>query len=67
MSVAEEDIDVLTFLWFDDVKKEYPEVIVLQFAQVVFGVSSSPFLLNATVKHHVEGYKEEDPELLRHF
>ena len=64
VSVAEEDRDVLRFLWFDDVKKEYPEVIVLRFVRVVFGVSSSPFLLNATVKHHVEGYKEKDPEFV---
>ena len=51
-SVSEEDRDVLRFLWFDDLKKEYPQVIVLQFARVVVGVSSSPFLRNATVKHH---------------
>ena len=67
VSVAEEDRDVLRFLWFDDVKKEYPEVIVLRFARVVFGVSSSPFLLNATVKHHPEGYKEKDPEYVETF
>ena len=51
-SVSEEDRDVLRFLWLDDLKKEYPQIIVLQFARVVFGVSSSPFLRNATVKHH---------------
>ena len=67
VSVAEEDRDVLRFLWFDDVKKEYPEVIVLRFARVVFGVSSSPFLLNATVKHHLEGYKKKDPEFVETF
>ena len=61
------DRDVLRFLWFDDVKKEYPEVMVLRFARVVFGVSPSAFLLNATVKHHVEGYKEEDPEFVEAF
>ena len=67
VSVAKEDRDVLRFLWFDDVKKEYPEIIVLRFARVVFGVSSSPFLLNATVKHHVERYGEEDPEFVETF
>ena len=67
VSVAEEDRDVLRFLWFDDVKKEYPEVIVLRFARVVFGVSSSPFLVNATVKHHAERYEEEDPEFVETF
>ena len=28
VSVTKEDRDVLSFLWFDDVKKRYPEVIV---------------------------------------
>jgi len=35
VSVAEEERDVLRFLWFDDVKKGYPEVTVLRFARVV--------------------------------
>ena len=67
VSVTEEDRDVLRFLWVDDVKKKTPEVIVLRFARVVFGVTSSPFLLNATVKHHVERYEEEDPEFVETF
>ena len=67
VSVSEEDIDVLRFLWFDDVKKDYPQVIVPQFARVVFGVSSNPFLLNATVKHHAERYAEKDPAFVEAF
>ena len=62
-SVSEEDRYVLRFLWFDDLKREYPQIIVLQFARVVFGVSSSPFLRNATVKD----MKRRNLHLLRHF
>lgn len=67
VSVAVKDRDVLRFLWFDDVKKKSPEVVVLRFTRVIFGSSSSPFLLNATVKHHMERYEEDDPEVVKTF
>ena len=67
VSVAEQDRDVLSFLWVDDVRREIPEIVVLWFARVVFGVLPSPFLLNATVKHHTERYKEEDPDFVETF
>ncbi|XP_068756731.1 uncharacterized protein [Montipora capricornis] len=67
VSIAEEDREVLRFLWFEDVKKKSPRVIILRFTRVVFGVSSSPFLLNATVRHHVKRYEEEDPEFVQTF
>ena len=52
IAVAEPDRDVLRFLWFDDVFLDEPAIV----ARVVFGVSSSPFLLNATVQHHLEEF-----------
>ena len=54
VGMAEEDRDVLRFLWVDDIDNPSPEIGVLRFTRVVFGVSSSPFLLNATIKHHIE-------------
>ena len=65
--MTESDRDVLRFLWVDDVEKPNPEIIVLRFTRVVFGVSSSPFLLNATIKHHVEQYKDADPAFVKRF
>ena len=60
VSIAEEDRDVLRFLWFDNITNELPELQVLRFTRVTFGVSSSPFLLNATIKHHMEKYRTVD-------
>ena len=62
ISIAEQDRDVLRFLWFDNALLDEPSIIELRFARVVFGVSSSPFLLNATVKHHLEKFLTTHPE-----
>ena len=54
ISVAEEDRDALRFLWYDDISVQEPTLVEMRFARVVFGVTCSPFLLNATVRHHLE-------------
>ena len=33
----------------------------------MFGVSASPFLLDATLKHHIEKYRKEDPSFVDTF
>ena len=58
VSVREEDRNALRFLWVDDVKKSSPVIEEIRFARVVFGVSASPFLLNATINHHLERYRD---------
>ena len=62
VQVAEPDRDVLRFLWVDDPNSDSPKVIVKRFNRVVFGVTSSPFLLNETVQHHIAKYATEDPQ-----
>ena len=51
-------------MWFDDVFKDQPELLALRFIRVVFGVSSSPFLLNATIHHHLAQYSTTHPDLI---
>ena len=56
VSIEEADRDTLRFLWVKDFKREMPEFKVYRFTCVVFGISSSPFLLNTTIWFHLEGY-----------
>ena len=53
IEIDPEHRDFLQFLWLDDVNKESPEIKLLRFTRVVFGVNASPFILSATVRHHV--------------
>ena len=40
----------------------HPQVIIKRFSTVVFGLTSSLFLLNGTLRHHVIKYESVDPE-----
>ncbi|GFT00568.1 integrase catalytic domain-containing protein [Trichonephila clavipes] len=62
--LADEHKDAIRFLWSDDEPCVYkrPKLQVYRFNRVNFGVSSSPFLLAATIRHHIEKYKHEFPD-----
>ncbi|GFT05985.1 uncharacterized protein NPIL_458251 [Nephila pilipes] len=64
--LANEHKDAVRFLWSDDepcVHKK-SKLQVYRFNRVNFGVSSSPFLLAATIRHHIEKYKHEFPDIV---
>ena len=65
IEVDKEDRDYLRFLWMRDISNSNSEVVVYRFCRVVFGLNSSPFLLNATLRHHIESYSDSDPEFVR--
>ena len=67
VSIQKEDRDALRFLWISDLKSESPELVTFRFSRVVFGVSASPFLLNATINHHLNTYKKLDPTFVDKF
>ena len=67
VGVNEADRDVLRFLWVKDPFASEPKVEIKRFTRLVFGVSSSPFLLNATLRHHMSKYALSDPEFVKKF
>ena len=51
IQIDTEHRDFLQFLWYNDIRTDFlPSV--LRFTRLVFGLTSSPFILNATAKFH---------------
>ena len=67
VQIKEADRDVLRFLWINDTDNENPNTVVKRFNRVVCGVTSSPFLLNATIRHHMTKYEANDPQFVSDF
>ena len=55
----------MRFLWYENVNSESDaKSIVYRFLRVVFGVTSSPFLLNGTIKYHLSKYLSYDQQFV---
>ena len=54
--VNENDREYLRFFWFDNKFSDQPKIVRNRFARVVFGVNSSPFCLNETIRKHVQNH-----------
>ena len=67
VSVAECNRDALRFLWVEDAMAAPSEIVVMRFTRVIFGVSSSPFLLNASIDNHIEKFKSIDQSFVKKF
>ena len=59
IAIDKEHCDYLRFLWYDDQSDE-EHIVVYRFLRVVFGVTSSPFLLNGTIRHHFNKYLDRE-------
>ena len=65
VEVDEADRDCLRFLWVSNIEGGNVETLVYRFCRVVFGLNASPFLLNATLRHHVSKFIKEDPKFVQ--
>ena len=62
VEIDEADRDCLRFLWVENIHDEEISPVIFHYNRAVFGVSSSPFLLNAVIRNHMEKFRESDPE-----
>ena len=62
IQIDEKHRNFLRFIWLGDVLSDNPKLLILRFQRVIFGVNSSPFLLNGTLYYHISKYFEADPE-----
>uniref|UniRef100_A0A8R1I1I4 Reverse transcriptase domain-containing protein n=1 Tax=Caenorhabditis japonica TaxID=281687 RepID=A0A8R1I1I4_CAEJA len=58
----EDDRDVTRLLCVKDIDKDFSgdNIMVVRFTRVLFGLNVSPFLLAATINHHLETIEDQD-------
>lgn len=66
IEVQETDRDAFRFLWFENIPTSSTEKMVeWRMTRVPFGSTSSPFLLMATIHHHLDTVSEDDHDFAR--
>ena len=56
ISIDPSQRNLLRFLWVDDSEPENPKLIKLRFTRLAFGLTCSPYILYATIRHHLTEY-----------
>ena len=64
VGVDKRDRDCLRFLWLEK-PPDISKIVVYRFCRVVFGLNASPFLLNATLRHHISKFIIVDPDFVK--
>ena len=56
------DRDLVRFMWYKNQGNGRRRLVHFRFTRVIFGATSSPFLLAATLRHHIELYRKKHPD-----
>ncbi|GFR14512.1 DUF1758 domain-containing protein [Trichonephila clavata] len=63
IELHEQDRDVARFFWTENLNDYDPKNLqVYRLTRVLFGLTSSPFMLAATIRHHLKKYKDKFPD-----
>ena len=63
VGIKSDDRDMLRFLWFKDPLAKKTEINEYRFNRLVFGLRPSPSILGETIAHHLNFYKQSEPEM----
>ena len=64
ISVKADDRDTLRFFWYETDSNGELKLLQLRFNRLVFGLTPSPAILGGVVQHHLEKYKQSEPEVI---
>ena len=65
IEVKDSDRDFLRFLWFDNIVDDVRNVIQFRIKRLPFGLTCSPAILGATIRHHIDSFSEKHPEAVK--
>lgn len=58
VGINPEHKDFVRFLWYDVDCPDDVKLVIYRFLRVVFGITSSPFLLNGTIRYHLNKFDD---------
>ena len=64
IKIQPEERDVLRLLWYKDIEKKLIEEYCV--TRVIYGSASSPYILEATLKKHLEQYRDKYPKTVEY-
>ena len=62
IEIKEADRNALRFLWYEDVHEAEPRVVQYRFNRLPFGLTCSPGILGATIRHHLSSFQVGNPD-----